>query len=140
MSNRALRAGEYVVKNIAADKTGDKDFRRREINGQIVHMILRGDIEEALDILSKIYGVEKPRVKVGLPKGKSRVLGVYVPSKKTIYLKSREQYYNPLVILHEFYHHLRVFGGKHRGSEENANKFALKFLEDYRSMLLRRRR
>jgi hypothetical protein len=32
------------------------------------------------------------------------------------------------VLIHEFYHHLRNVGGKHRGTERHAKEFALSFL------------
>jgi hypothetical protein len=40
-------------------------------------------------------------------------------------------FYNPFVVLHEFYHHIRTKGGIHRGSDKNANKYAKSFLEAY---------
>ena len=108
---------------------------KREVNEElkfrVVRNILRGDVEKALEELSEFYGVETPRVKVGMPKGRSKALGCYVPSKRTIYLRDREAYYNPVVVLHEFYHHLRTFAGEHRGSERLANFFAYDFLRTY---------
>jgi hypothetical protein len=41
-------------------------------------------------------------------------------------------FYNPFIILHEFYHHLRYRGMEHRGSEKSANSFASKFIDSYR--------
>jgi hypothetical protein len=40
---------------------------------------------------------------------------------------------NPFVVLHEFYHHLRCKGvdRMHRGTEGNADRFALKFIREY---------
>jgi hypothetical protein len=40
---------------------------------------------------------------------------------------------NPFVVLHEFYHHLRCKGvdRMHRGTEGNADRFALDFIKAY---------
>ncbi len=104
------------------------------VRARAVALILLGETEKALEILSKFYGVPTPRVKVGLPKGRSSVLGCYVPSKRTIYLKSSEEYKNPFVVLHEFYHHIRYFAGKHRGTEGKANEYALKSIQYFKEL------
>jgi len=98
---------------------------------RVVKYILEGKVEEALRELSEFYGVKCPKVKIGKPKGSSKALGCYVPSRRTIYLACRDAYYNPLVVLHEFYHHLRYFGGEHRGNERLANEFAYDHLRAY---------
>jgi hypothetical protein len=84
--------------------------------------------EEALDLLSAHYRVERPRLKIGLPRGERKALGCYVHREKTIYISSQEYLYDPYVLIHEFYHHLRNVGGKHRGTERHAKEFALSFL------------
>lgn len=104
------------------------------VRARAVALILLGETEKALEILSRFYGVPVPRVKVGLPKGRSGVLGCYVPSKRTIYLKSSEEYRNPFVVLHEFYHHIRYFAGKHRGTERGANEYALTSIQYFREL------
>lgn len=66
-------------------------------------------------------------------KGRSKgVLAVYSSDRKEILAVSRDYLYDPFVILHEFYHHLRQFAGQHRGTEKNADKFALDFIAAYR--------
>ncbi|HEV2226795.1 MAG TPA: hypothetical protein VGR56_08340, partial [Nitrososphaerales archaeon] len=45
---------------------------------------------------------------------------------------SREYLYDPFVMIHEFYHHLRSASGRHRGTEKDADRFALDFIEAYR--------
>jgi hypothetical protein len=40
-------------------------------------------------------------------------------------------FYNPFVVLHEFYHHLRARSGPHRGTERHANAFARRFIDSY---------
>lgn len=93
-------------------------------------LVLSGEVEKALEILSEYYGVTKPKLVVGLPKrAPKNIAGCYDPRKETIYVKSREELNNPFVILHEFYHHLRFFMGKHRGTEKHANKFAREAIE-----------
>ena len=84
--------------------------------------------EEALDLLSSHYRVDRPLLRIGLPKGEKRALGCYVHRERTIYISSREYLYDPYVLIHEFYHHLRNVGGKHRGTEKHARDFALGFL------------
>ena len=85
--------------------------------------------EEALDLLSAHYGVERPRLRMGLPSGEKKALGCYVHREKTIYISTQEYLYDPYVLIHEFYHHLRSVGGKHRGTERHAKEFALSFLK-----------
>lgn len=95
----------------------------------IVQEILEQRPEEALKILSKKYDVKPPELFVGAIKGHSgKVLGVYVSSKKAIYVKNSTILYNPFVILHEFYHHLRTRPSKHRGTEKHADRFAQDFI------------
>jgi hypothetical protein len=84
--------------------------------------------EEALDLLCEHYRVERPLLRMGLPRGEKKALGCYVHREKTIYISSQEYLYDPYVIIHEFYHHLRNVGGKHRGTERHARDFALAFL------------
>ena len=83
--------------------------------------------EDALDLLSEFYRVERPRLRIGLPRGERKALGCYVHREKTIYISSQEYLYDPYVLIHEFYHHLRNVGGKHRGTERHAKEFALSF-------------
>jgi Zn-dependent peptidase ImmA (M78 family) len=85
--------------------------------------------EEALDALCSHYRVEKPSLRIGLPKGEKRALGCYVHRDRTIYMSSEEYLFDPYVLIHEFYHHLRHVGGKHRGTERHARDFALGFLK-----------
>ncbi|MGQ9468823.1 MAG: hypothetical protein ACUVTD_03225 [Nitrososphaerales archaeon] len=97
----------------------------------IVRLILSKKTEIALEFLSKHYGVEKPKLKVGMPKGRSKYKGCYLQKTKAIHVSSQDVLYNPYVILHEFYHHLRIHDGVHRGTEKNANRFARWYIEAY---------
>ncbi|HFC49123.1 MAG TPA: hypothetical protein ENJ59_00135 [Thermofilum sp.] len=98
---------------------------------KVVSLILDCKTEEALGLLSCYYAVEPPSLEVGRPKGIGKALAVYVAPKKTIYLTRGEYMNNPFIILHEYYHHLRTFIGKHRGTERYAEKFALCIISKY---------
>lgn len=100
----------------------------------IVHLILSRQTEQALELLAKTYGLEVPKLKVGLPKGHVRnAYGTYSAKNQTISVLNSDTLWNPFVILHEFYHHLRSksVDGIHRGTEKNADKFALEFIREY---------
>ena len=103
----------------------------------IVKLILNKRTEESIHLLSSYYKIQPPEIVVGTIKGKRKtVLAVYVGKKKRIYAINSEIFYNPFVVLHEFYHHLRSRGLEHRGSEKEADNFALKFIESYRLLRL----
>jgi hypothetical protein len=100
----------------------------------VVWLILNGKTEEALTLLAKNYKVNIPELKVGLPKGhKIKAFGCYTTKNQTISVLNSDILVNPFVIVHEFYHHLRSKGvdRMHRGTEGNADKFALNFLQEY---------
>ena len=100
---------------------------------EIVRMILDKKTESALEQLSEFYHVSSPQIVVGTIKRKRRtVYAVYVPAEKKIYALNSEIFYNPFVILHEYYHHIRSKLGVHRGSEKKANIFAKSFIDSYR--------
>ncbi len=101
----------------------------------VVWLILNGKTEEALELLSKNYKVKVPELKVGLPKGhKVTAFGCYTNKNQTISVQNSDILVNPFVIIHEFYHHLRSKGADrmHRGTEKNADKFAIDFIEAYK--------
>jgi hypothetical protein len=99
---------------------------------RIVHMVLNKKTEEALQYLSKFYDIAPPEIVVGTVKGKRKtVYAVYVQKESKIYAINSDVFYNPFVILHEFYHHIRTKGGVHRGSEKNANRYAKSFIDAY---------
>lgn len=84
-------------------------------------------------MLSEYYKVERPKLSVGVIGGRSKgVLAVYSARRKEILAINSEYLYDPFTILHEFYHHLRYFGSKHRGTEKYADKFASDFIQAYR--------
>lgn len=99
---------------------------------KIVQLILMKEPLEAIEALSHHYGVDVPRLKVGMPKKYSKKVGCYVSKTKTIHVMNQEKLEEPFVILHEFYHHLRTQDEKHRGTEKHANKFAEDFIEAFK--------
>lgn len=103
----------------------------------IVNLILNKRTEKSLQLLSNYYSIRAPEVVVGTIKGKRKTVhAVYVGNERRIYATNSEIFYNPFVILHEFYHHLRFRGMEHRGSEKSADKFALHFINSYRSQFV----
>ena len=99
---------------------------------RIVQMILNRDTEKALKNLSSFYNISPPEITVGTIKGKRKtVYAVYVQRERKIYAINSEIFYNPFVVLHEFYHHLRTRGSEHRGSERGANMYAKTFIQAY---------
>ena len=106
----------------------------------VVWLILNGKAEEALEILSKNYKVNVPELKIGLPKGhKITAFGCYTSRTQTISVQNSDILINPFVIIHEFYHHLRSKGAdkQHRGTEKNADKFAVEFIDAYNKASLK---
>lgn len=107
-----------------------------ESMARIVQKILDKDTEQALSDLSDLSKICPPEIVVGTIKGKRKtVYAVYVQNENRIYAMNSEIFYNPFVILHEFYHHLRSRGGVHRGSEKNANLYAKRFIDAYSNAL-----
>jgi hypothetical protein len=103
---------------------------------KIVHMILNRNTEEALQKLSKFYNATPPEIVVGTIKGKRRtVYAVYVQKERRIYVINSDVFYNPFIVLHEFYHHIRTRAGVHRGSEKHANMYAKSFIDSYKKIV-----
>ena len=90
--------------------------------------MINGDVEEALDRLSKSFKVKSPKIRVGTVKGHRKASAAYRQSNKTIYASNRKVLYDPKIILHEYYHYLQSELYGKRGSEKYANKFAKDFI------------
>ena len=106
-----------------------------ETKARVVALILDSDPEQALSLLSEHFHVEEPTIRVGVVKKHSRdVRAVYTPKRKEILAARREYLSDPFTVLHEFYHHLRSFGGEHRGTERHADIFAIDFVRAYNTM------
>jgi hypothetical protein len=103
-----------------------------DMQSRVVQMILDRRTEEALQVLSLFYKVRAPEIAVGTVKGKRRsAYAVYVAKEEKIYASTSDIFYNPFIILHEFYHHIRSRGGLHRGTEKYANLYARRFIDAY---------
>lgn len=103
---------------------------------KVVQMILDKKTEEALHSLSTHYKVNPPQIVVGTIKGKRRtVYAVYVQRERKIYCVNSDIFYNPFIVLHEFYHHIRTTGGIHKGSEKYANNYAKGFIDSYNKII-----
>ena len=104
----------------------------------VVLLILNKQTEQALELLAKKYQIDTPNLKIGLPKGhSSRAYGTYTSKDQTISLLNSDMLGNPFVVIHEFYHHLRskAVDRQHRGTEKNADKFAISFIEEYNAVV-----
>src|SRR4030065_1220899 len=99
---------------------------------RVVWLMLNQRAEEAITLLAKQYKTRTPRLKVGLPKGQRKnISGCYTPKNETISVLDSDTLGNPFVIIHEFYHHMRTsIEKKHKGTERNADHFALQFLKN----------
>jgi hypothetical protein len=107
-----------------------------QMKASVVALILDSNTEEAIEVLSKWYRVSVPRLGVGVIEGKTkRVAAVYSQNRKEILAARREFMYDPFVMIHEFYHHLRSASGHHRGTEKQADRFALDFIDSYRRLV-----
>ncbi len=114
------------------EKQGKTDDRFKAV---VVATILDSRPEKALELLCEHYHVEVPKLGVGVVKGRSKgVLAVYSANRKEILAARQEYLYDPFTMLHEFYHHLRQFAGHHRGTEKNADKFALDYIAAYKRL------
>jgi hypothetical protein len=69
-----------------------------------------------------------------MPKRYSKNPACYMAKKRTIHVSRRKILWNPHVILHEFYHHLRNLTDAQGGIEKYADKFAKNYLQAYRKM------
>ncbi len=125
--DRAFISVSFVSKRIAMTIEIDDGMK---VN--IVNLILEKKPEEALKLLSSMYRVKNPKLRVGtVKKRRKTALAVYVHKENTIYASDSDILYNPFVILHEFYHHIRSKSGEHRGTEKNADSFANAFIQSY---------
>ena len=117
---------------LSRSQSGRKNrFEEAEFQEDIVRLIaIERKPEEALDALCAHYRVERPALRIGLPRGEKKALGCYVHRERTIYISSEDYLFDPYVLIHEFYHHLRHVDGKHRGTERHARDFALSFLRN----------
>ena len=103
---------------------------------KVVQMIFDKKTEQALESLGRFYKVNPPKIVVGTIKGKRHtVYAVYVQKECKIYCINSDIFYNPFIVLHEFYHHIRTTSGTHRGSEKHANIYAKGFIDSYKKII-----
>ncbi len=102
----------------------------------IVGLILTKETENAVQLLSKKFKVRAPSLDIGHTKGKKIALAVYSVSTNSISFADQEYFFNPFVVLHEMYHCVRSRSGEHRGTEKNADRFALDYIENYQKVEL----
>lgn len=116
-----------------AHKAANGDFSERGFKASVVHLILIGKVEAALQRLAEHYNVETPKIRVGLPRRhRAKTAGCYTAKNATICLLNSDVLKDPFIILHEFYHHLRTSIEKeHKGTERYANTFAQSYIEAY---------
>jgi len=106
-----------------------------QMKALVVALILDSKTEEAIRVLSHWYKVSTPQLGIGVVEGKTKgVAAVYSQNRKEILAARREFMYDPFVMIHEFYHHLRSVSGHHRGTEKQADRFALDFIDAYRRL------
>lgn len=104
-----------------------------DLKANIVYLIYNSKTEEAIKVLSDYYRIEPPKIRIGVIQGMSKKSrAVYSVQRREIFVSDKSYLYDPFVILHEFYHHLRSQSGKHRGTERHANNFAIDFIRAFR--------
>jgi hypothetical protein len=105
-----------------------------KFRARIVRLIINGQTEKALRLLSEHYRIDEPDLRVGTVKRYRHVAGCYVHKEKRIYLSKGEYVTNPFLILHEFYHHLRASQAGIRGQvDKRADRFALDYISEWLS-------
>jgi hypothetical protein len=113
-------------------ESAEKDSEEEAFRTLVVATILDSRTEDAIKLLCDHYRVAVPRLGVGVVEGRTKgVAAIYSMERKEILAAKMEYLYNPFVMIHEFYHHLRSVSGKHRGTEKQADKFARDFVDSY---------
>lgn len=116
------------VKIIGGRLSGpDPDFK-----AQVVSLILSKKTEEAILSMSKVYHVDVPKLSVGHVKGKKKAAGVYVPTANTIFVSNGEKLWDPFIILHEFFHHIKKRDKMQIRNERLADAFAHDYINAFK--------
>lgn len=102
-----------------------------QFKAAVVQLILSKETERAVDIVSRKYGARPPSLGIGSTKGRKIALAVYSVSANSILFSDQTHFFDPFVVLHEMYHCIRSKSGSHRGTEKNADRFALDFIMEY---------
>ena len=106
-----------------------------QFKANVVQLILSKDTEKAVELVSKRFKARVPSLGIGPTKGKKVALGVYSVSANSILFSDQEHFFDPFVVLHEMYHCIRSRSGSHKGTEKNADKFALDFIAEYQKQV-----
>jgi len=101
----------------------------------VVQLILSKDTEKAVELVSKRFKARVPSLGIGPTKGKKVALAVYSVSANSILFSDQEHFFDPFVVLHEMYHCIRSRSGSHKGTEKNADKFALDFISEFQKQV-----
>lgn len=117
------------------DKISSEDTEEKKFKAYVVYLILTKETERAVELVSKKHNVRVPRLSIGISKGKKKALGVYSVESNAISFKDQVQFFNPFVVLHEMYHCVRSTSGSHRGTERNADRFALDYIASYNELM-----
>ena len=133
--SQQLKSGTYLRGTETAHSTRPPSHGSDDpFKALVVATILDTRPEDAILLLSRHYHVSEPKLSVGVLEGRTKgVAAVYSVGRREILAARREYFYNPFVIIHEFYHHLRSTSGRHRGTERQANEFAADFIRAYES-------
>lgn len=98
----------------------------------VVHSVLSKDTEKAVELVCRKYNAKPPALRVGgVPKGHKKALGVYSVASNSIAFRDQDQFFSPFVVLHELYHCIRSKSGTHKGTEKNADRFAISYIDEY---------
>lgn len=107
-------------------------FDEKMFKVYVIHAILSKDTEKAVELVCKRNHVSVPSLRIGgVPKGHKKALAVYSVASNSIAFRDQDQFFDPFVVLHELYHCIRSKSGSHKGTEKNADRFAVSFIEDY---------
>lgn len=142
MNSKHRLLQEGIVKLDRTIKRAEKQAASEDIlsldesrfKATIVSMILSKDTEKAIELISRRFKVRAPTLGIGPTKGKKKALAVYSVAANAIMFRDQESFFDPFVVLHEMYHCIRSTSGNHRGTEKNADRFALEYLMEYRKM------
>jgi hypothetical protein len=107
-----------------------------QFKSAVVSLILTKDTERAVAVVSRRFKVRIPTLLIAHSKGKKLALAVYHVSSNSIAFSDQDHFFNPFVVLHEMYHAIRSSSGHHRGTERNADKFALDYIEQYKLQMI----
>jgi len=108
-----------------------------EFRTKIVDLILSGNPERALELLSEHYSVHTPEIRVGTVKRHRKVLGCYVEKEERIYVSKSDYLNSPFIVLHEFYHHLRSSqSNRNKQAEKRADSFAWDYVDEFKRIYL----